>query len=124
MFYHIGKFVAKYRFAVILAWLILAGGLIAIAPDLDAVSSTDQADFLPANAPFVHAEAVLREAFPQSSAASTSMVIVDAGAGQDVHDPASWEFITRLEAWLASEAAPGNITQVFGPVPNQTLPTC
>jgi uncharacterized membrane protein YdfJ with MMPL/SSD domain len=51
MFYHIGKFVAKYRFAVILAWLILAGGLTAVAPDLEAVSSTDQADFLPANAP-------------------------------------------------------------------------
>ena len=115
MFHHLGKFVTKYRYAVILAWLALAGGLIAIAPDLEAVSSTDQADFLPADAPFVHAEAVLKEAFPQS-AASSSIVIVDAGASEDVHDSTVWAFIARLEAWLASDAAPGNINQVFGPV--------
>mgnify|MGYP001767679715 FL=1 len=115
MFHHLGKFVTKYRYAVILAWLALAGGLIAIAPDLEAVSSTDQADFLPADAPFVHAEAVLKEAFPQS-AASSSIVIVDAGTGEDVHDSTVWAFIARLEAWLASDAAPGNINQVFGPV--------
>ncbi|MBN2149575.1 MAG: MMPL family transporter [Anaerolineales bacterium] len=115
MFRYLGSFVARYRVAVIFAWLILAAGLMLFAPDLASVSSTDQADFLPAQAPFVHAEAVQKQAFPES-AASTSIIIIDAGAGNDVHDPSVWAAIASLENWLASDAAPANIIQVFGPI--------
>ncbi|MGD2253631.1 MAG: MMPL family transporter, partial [Anaerolineales bacterium] len=116
MFHTLGKIVARYRFVVIAAWVILAAVLMLLAPDLESVSSTDQADFLPANAPFVHAEQVHQQAFPETAAASTSIVIVDAGDGNEVHDPAAWEYIAKLEAWLAGNAAPDNITQVFGPI--------
>ncbi|MGD8815038.1 MAG: MMPL family transporter, partial [Anaerolineales bacterium] len=116
MFQVLGKIVAKYRFVVILAWVILAAGLMLVAPDLEAVSSVDQADFLPADAPFVHAEAVLAQAFPEASTASSSVIIVDACEGNDVHAPSVWETISELEAWLASDAAPENVTQVFGPI--------
>jgi RND superfamily putative drug exporter len=47
------------------------------------------------------------------------MVLVDAGPGGDVYDPEVWAFIEALEAWLVSDQAPGNISQVAGPA---TLP--
>jgi RND superfamily putative drug exporter len=115
MFQRLGQFVARYRVFVIIAWVALAAGLNLLAPSLDEVSSSDQKDFLPEDAPFVHAQEVLERAFPEQSAASSSVVVVDAGPDGDVRAPAAWAFIEELEAWLGSDEAPYNISQVAGP---------
>jgi len=115
MFQRLGHIAAKYRFLVIIVWTALAAGLTAVAPSLDEVSSSDQKDFLPENAPFVRAQEIQERAFPEQSAASTSMVLVDAGQGRTVHDPEVWAFIEDLETWLGSDRAPYNISQVAGP---------
>lgn len=120
MFHHLSKFVTRFRYWIILGWVSLAVGLMVIAPDLESVSSTDQADFLPAHAPFVHANEVYQRLFPEDTAASTSVIIVDAGHG-NVHDPAAWEFIQRLDAWLASDEAPENILQTVSPISRPEL---
>jgi putative drug exporter of the RND superfamily len=119
MFRRLGHTVARYRFFAIAAWIVAAGVLTLVAPGLDEVSSSDQSDFLPEDAPFVHAQEVQARAFPAQSAASNSVIVVDAGPGGDVRDPLVWAFLAELEAWLASDEAPGNISQVAGPV---TLP--
>ncbi|MFN2227265.1 MAG: MMPL family transporter [Anaerolineae bacterium] len=116
MFERLGRFVARYRVWVILGWIILAVGLTLAAPDLDEVSSSDQRDFLPQSAPFVHAQKVQEAAFPEQSAASSSVILVDAGLGRDVRDPAVWAYLQEMEQWLGSEQAPYNISQVTGPV--------
>lgn len=115
MFQRLGHIVAKYRVLVIVAWVALAIGLTLIAPSLDEVSSSDQKDFLPEDAPFVRAKEVYERVFPDESAASSSMVLVDAGPGGDVHDPEIWAFLEELETWLGSDEAPHNISQVAGP---------
>jgi RND superfamily putative drug exporter len=115
MFRFLGDLVTKYRVPVILGWVLLAAVLTLVAPELEEVSSTDQKDFLPEDAPFVHAAEVQARTFPDNSAASTSMVIVDAGPGGDVHEPEVWAFIAELDAWLNSDRAPDNITYAAGP---------
>jgi putative drug exporter of the RND superfamily len=119
MFQRLGHWVARYRFLVIAIWIVAAVVLTLLAPGLAEVSSSDQSDFLPEDAPFVHAQEVQARAFPAQSAASNSVIVVDAGPGGDVRDPLVWAFLVDLEAWLASDEAPGNISQVAGPV---TLP--
>ncbi len=115
MFQRLGQIVAKYRVVVIVVWIGLAVGLTLTAPSLDEVSSSDQKDFLPENAPFVRAQEVYERAFPDESAASSSMVLVDAGPEGEVHDPEIWAFLEELETWLGSGEAPYNISQVAGP---------
>ncbi|MBN1136191.1 MAG: MMPL family transporter, partial [Anaerolineae bacterium] len=115
MFQRLGHIAAKYRVLVIVAWIALAAGLTMAAPSLDEVSSSDQKDFLPEDAPFVRAQEVQARAFPEQSAASSSMVVVDAGQGRTVRDPEVWAFIEELEGWLGSDQAPYNISQVAGP---------
>jgi RND superfamily putative drug exporter len=115
MFKLLGHLVARYRVPVILGWVILATVLTLVAPELEEVSSTDQKDFLPEDAPFVRAVEIQERVFPEGSAASTSMVMVDAGPGREVHDPEVWGFIAELDAWLNSDSAPDNITSVTGP---------
>jgi uncharacterized membrane protein YdfJ with MMPL/SSD domain len=115
MFQRLGRLVARFRFLVIAAWVTAAVVLTLVAPSLDEVSSSDQRDFLPEDAPFVRAQEVQARAFPEQSAASSSIVIVDAGPGGNVREAAAWAFVTELEAWLGSEGAPDNISQVAGP---------
>lgn len=115
MFQRLGHIVAKYRVLVIVAWVVFAVGLTLIGPSLDEVSSSDQKDFLPEDAPFVRAQEVYERVFPDESAASSSMVLVDAGPGGDVQDPETWAFLEELETWLGSGEAPYNISQVAGP---------
>lgn len=114
MFHHLSKFVTRFRYGIILGWVSLAIGLIVLAPDLESVSSTDQADFLPAHAPFVHASEVYQRFFPEDTAASATVVIVDAGE-RSVRAPAAWDFIRQLDAWLVSGEAPENILQTASP---------
>jgi RND superfamily putative drug exporter len=115
MFQRLGHIVARYRVLVIVTWVVLAVGLTLIGPSLDEVSSSEQKDFLPEDAPFVRAQEVYERVFPDESAASSSMVLVDAGPGGDVHDPEVWAFLEELETWLGSGEAPYNISQVAGP---------
>jgi len=115
MFQRLGHITARYRIPIIVGWIVLAAVLTLIAPDLDEVSSSDQKDFLPADAPFVHAQEVQARVFPEQSAASSSVVLVAAGPGGSVHDADVWAFIARLETWLNSASAPENIIQAVGP---------
>jgi RND superfamily putative drug exporter len=121
MFQRLGAFVVRHRVLVIVGWLVLAAGLILVAPSLEEVSSTDQADFMPADAPFVHANEIKERVFPVDSSASTSIILVDAGEGAQVRDSDTWAFLAELETWLISEEAPGNISQVTGPVTEPDL---
>lgn len=121
MFQRLGTFAARYRFAIIAGWVLLAAVLLAVAPDLVAVSSTDQADFLPADAPFVQAQALYERTFPDEASPSSSIVLIDARAGGDVRAPQTWEYMQTLEAWLAGPEAPANITSVTAPTTNPEL---
>ncbi len=121
MFQRLGQWTARYRIPIILGWIGLAIGLMLIAPDLASVSSTDQADFLPANAPFNHAQELYEETFPALFAPSSTMVLVDAGEGGDVRAPEAQAFIADLADWLRSEAAPDNITEVSAPTDDPDL---
>jgi RND superfamily putative drug exporter len=57
MFQRWGHWMAKYPFPAIAAWIVAAVVLTLVAPSLDQVSSLDQSDFLPEDAPFVRAQA-------------------------------------------------------------------
>lgn len=115
MFNLLGKFATRYRYGIILAWVVVAVFLNAIAPPLEDVSTTDQKDFLPSDAPFARAQAVYEETFPEMFGPSSTILLVDAGAGNSVRDSAVWTWIGEAEAWLNSEAAPENIDHVMAP---------
>ncbi len=115
MFQRIGTFAAHYRLPIILGWIILAVLLAVTAPPLDEISSADQRDFLPASAPFAQAQAVFEQTFPAEFSASSTVILVDAGQGSSVYDPAVWAYIAQVAAYLNSDAAPENVGDVSAP---------
>ncbi|NWG18300.1 MAG: MMPL family transporter [Chloroflexi bacterium] len=121
MFRWLGDFAARHRIAIIIGWIIAAALLIATAPPLDEVSSTDQRDFLPADAPFAQAQEVFERTFPAEFSASSTVILIDAGEGGDIHNPAIWDYIAQVEAYLNSDDAPENIGEVAAPTTDPLL---
>jgi len=115
MFARIGSFSARYYKWIILAWVVLAAVLLMVAPSLEEVSSADQKDFLPKNAPFISAQKVYEENFPDDFSPSNSMILIDAGPQGDAHSAAIMDYIRKLEVWLNSAQAPENLAQVIAP---------
>jgi RND superfamily putative drug exporter len=116
MFRILGDFAVKFRIPIIVGWILLAVLMVALAPGLEEVSSSDEADFLPRDAPFLKASEVQERVFPEQASASSSVIIVDAGPGGDVHDPSVMAYLGKLESWLNSDSAPANIIQAAGPI--------
>jgi len=121
MFERLAVFAARHRKPIIIGWIALAVVLMVVAPNIEDVSSTDQADFLPSDAPFVHAQEVHEGVFPEDFSPSNSMVLIDAGKGRNVRESEIWSFIGQVETWLNTDQAPENIEQVLAPTTDPQL---
>lgn len=126
IFKRIGQFATRYRHAVLLTWIGLAVIITLIAPNIEDVASSDQADMLPSNAPFVHADEVYQATFPDSFAPGSSVIVIDATNNGGVLNPDAATFEERIDTpvarfiaqaiqWLSSDDAPENIQAVVGP---------
>lgn len=126
IFQRIGRFTTRYRIPIIVVWVAAAAIMTIIAPNIDSVASSDQADFLPGDAPFVHAQQVYQETFPEGFAPGSTVIVIDARAAGGVFDTSTEEFedqiatpvgqfIVALRDWLNSEEGPDNVTQVTDP---------
>jgi len=62
----LGKFITRYRWWVIGAWVVLAVIITVFSPKLSSVTSTDQTSFLPSKYESVQAQKIGNKAFPQS----------------------------------------------------------
>lgn len=125
-FRRIGSFATRYRIPIIVIWIAAAVIMTLVAPNIDSVASSDQADFLPDNAPFVHAQQVYQETFPEGFAPGSTVIVLDAREAGGVFDlnaetfeeqidtPVG-QFIVTLRDWLNSDDGPDNVTQVVDP---------
>lgn len=125
MFQRLGRIVVQYRFLMIIVWIAIATLVTLIAPNIEDVASSDTADFLPNNAPFVHADRVYRETFPEDFAPSSMIIVVEDRRGilnegaetfeEQTNTPAG-AFIQETEVWLSSADAPPIIQRVTSPL--------
>lgn len=115
MFARLGKIAARYRRPIILAWLVLAGVVTLFAPNIDDVAVNDMRAFLAKEAPSLEAVNVVRDAFPTRISPSSTVIVVDAGAGGDVTSDTAWSFLRNVDTWLSGEAAPDVIERVVSP---------
>lgn len=126
IFERIGHVATRFRIPILLVWIAVAAIISLLAPNIDDVASSDQADFLPDNAPFAHAEKVYQATFPDSFAPSNTVIVIDATEGGGVFDSQAaafadqiaspvGQFIDALAAWLKSADGPANIRKVSVP---------
>ncbi len=116
MFRFLGRLATQYRIPIIATWIALAIILPLVAPSLEDVGTSDQRDFVPDDAPFAQAERLYQQAFPENFSPSSGIIVVDSGSANGISPEATaWQYIEVLTAWLTSDAAPNNVTDVSSP---------
>ena len=115
MFDAVGSFASKYRYPVILAWVLLLVVVTLIAPDINEVAVSDQAGYLSPREPSIVAAKLAEDAFPEQSSASQAVIVLQSTAGKLSDEPARG-YISGLIDWLEGTASPGAVGQVLSPL--------
>jgi RND superfamily putative drug exporter len=108
VFERLGSLAYRFRFIIVLAWLVAGGLMAAFAPSLVGTGATDQTSFLPPDAPSVQARDALERAFPGSTSASSATVTVERTGGLTAADLA---YRDELVTWVTSPAAPTELRE-------------
>jgi putative drug exporter of the RND superfamily len=119
MFYTLAKFARKYKYFILIGWLILAAVLTVTAPKLSEVGVTDQSQFLPDNTESAYARDLLNTKFTNIDNSRNSALIVvynENGLNQQDMDRAR-----TLYDWLTSTNAPEAIDTVTSIFDNDAL---
>ncbi len=103
MFERLGSLTFRYRFAIVLAWIVAAAWAVLFAPSLAAEGMTDQTAFLPPYTASMQAHDALEAAFPGSTSASSATLTFSRQGGLTDADRA---YIEATAAWLTSDEAP------------------
>jgi RND superfamily putative drug exporter len=93
-----GRFVVRFRYPIIVSWVLLAIVSVMALPSLSSVIKTTQADFLPSNSPSLQAEK-LAQHFNHQSSRLAPMTLVAVTTNR-AFTPAQDAAITRLEATI------------------------
>jgi RND superfamily putative drug exporter len=113
MFAAIGRGVTRRPWLVIVGWLIVAAGLIALAPSLGSVTNSDQASFLPEEKESARAAKLAAEAFPQVNGATAVIVAQREDGGALTDDDVA--ALGKLAQDLNASKSPTLVGVVFQP---------
>jgi RND superfamily putative drug exporter len=103
MFERLGSWTYRFRFLILIAWIVAAVFMAKAAPSLSGAGSTDQTSFLPANSPSRFAKDAIERAFPGSTSSSSATITMDRPGGLTDADLAWRDAFT---AWVVSDSAP------------------
>ncbi|MGO9178553.1 MAG: MMPL family transporter [Candidatus Limnocylindrales bacterium] len=113
MFQQLGSFAFRYRFAILVVWIVAAGAALALAPSLAQVGSTDQSSFLPASAESIQARAALERAFPSEVSAGSTTISFSRQGGLTAGDRS---YIATVASWITSPSAPHDLRGIVSSV--------
>ena len=109
MFSRLGRFVVRFPWLIVAAWVVAAVACVLLAPSLTQVGAADETSFLPKDAESVRARAVLARAFPDEAAAGTATLVLHRSGALTDADRA---YLDDLAAWMTGPDAPGTVRGV------------
>ena len=74
MFELLGSWTYRFRFLILIAWIVGAVFMAVAAPSLSGQGATDQTTFLPTNSPSRIAKDAIERAFPGSTSSSSATI--------------------------------------------------
>jgi RND superfamily putative drug exporter len=116
MFLHLGRWVSRHPWAILLAWVGVVGLLTASAPSPEAVASAEPPSLLPDHQPYNQALEVARQAFPQTVARTRTVLIFERAEGLHTSD---LDFVMEVTSRLLAEA--GGRWRVLAPATHPHL---
>ncbi len=113
MFERLGSAAFRFRFLVLVVWVVAAGAALAFAPSLTKVGSTDQSSFLPPATESIQARNVLERAFPKEVSAGSATITFSRDGGLTAADST---YIGEVGAWITSPDAPAGLRDIVSGV--------
>ena len=86
LFGRIGAFAARYKYAIVGFWVLVAAALNVIVPQLEEVIRRDATPFLPANAEVMHAYSVMSQKFSGANAQGYAIAVLENPHGLSTSD--------------------------------------
>lgn len=106
MFEALGSRTYRWRYLIVVAWVIAMIASVKLAPSLAGQAASDQAAFLPSNVPSMLADSALDKAFPGATATSTATLTFSRDAGLTDADIA---YLDATATWARSADAPAEL---------------
>ncbi|MHB8960158.1 MAG: MMPL family transporter [Candidatus Limnocylindrales bacterium] len=106
MFEALGSRTYRWRYLIVVVWIVAMVASVKLAPSLADSASSDQAAFLPATAPSSLANDALERAFPGATATSSATLTFSRDTGLTDADTA---YLDATAAWVHSPAAPAEL---------------
>jgi len=103
VFEALGSKTYKFRYLIVVVWILAMVASAKLAPSLAGRAASDQAAFLPANAPSMLANDALEKAFPGATATSTATLTFSRNTGLTDADRA---YLDATATWTTSADAP------------------
>lgn len=117
MFEALGSQAYRFRYLIVVAWIVGAVLALRFTPSLASQGTADQAAFLPPSAPSAAAEKALEQAFPGSTSASSATITFSRDAGLTGADRA---YLDSFAAWVRSPDAPQTLRSAVKSVDTPT----
>src|SRR3972149_2891939 len=113
----IGKFSSRFRYPIIIFWVVTVILITLLAPNLGDVSISDQTSFLSAEAPSIKAALLANQYFPDQSSSGSVVLVLHSPNGKVIDNPQIPAYITDLTIWLEKEADPSGtiVSNVLSP---------
>jgi RND superfamily putative drug exporter len=117
MFDKIGKFSSRFRYPIILFWVVAVILITLLAPNLGDVSISDQTSFLSAKAPSIKAARLANQYFPEQASSGSAVLVLHSPDGKVFDNPQIPAYITDLTSWLETKVDPSGaiVSSVLSP---------
>ena len=117
MFDKIGKFSSRFRYPIILFWVVAVILITLLAPNLGDVSISDQTSFLSEKAPSIQAAKLANKYFPEQAASGGGVVVLYSPEGKINDIPGIATYISDLTTWLKDDLDPTHtiVSNVLSP---------
>jgi putative drug exporter of the RND superfamily len=114
----LGRLTARFKFAIVVFWVVAALAVYFVAPSLADVSKSGDSALLPSDANAAQAEQILSHDFASSDPAQTAVVTISREGGLTQSD---LDYAKGLVDWLRSSQAPANVSRVISHFDNSQL---
>jgi putative drug exporter of the RND superfamily len=120
MFKFLSRWDARYKYPIILFWIVLTVVLVSLAPSLSKVGVTDDSQFLPRDTESIMAQQLIKTRFASAAATPPGSALVVVHNPQGLKDP-DLAVARAFNAWLLSDQAPAIIRAVTSPLTTPAL---
>ena len=116
-----GQFIIRYKYLIVIAWVIGAIWMATQAPKLSDIAISETSEFLPGTAPSIQAQKAVAKAFPREGDLGSAIVVFSRPGGLTDADNA---YAKSFGDWLLSPDAPRivrDVTSIFNQQGGESL---